>query len=105
MAERDPPATRLCYSAVGDAVSLGLTSNSNGGEAVSGDVYSAQKSKFFNIQLFKRLVSCVKAISKTTDMFGKGRKKRLILIKGLSSRKVDEFSHIQKVCVCVRVWG
>lgn len=81
-AERDPSATRLCCSAVVDSVILALTSDSNGGEVVSGDVNIAQKFKSFKIQPFIRLVPCVKATSKTTDMFGKGRKESLILIKG-----------------------
>lgn len=82
-AERDPAASGLCHPAVAHSVSSLLTSDSNRGEVVSGKVYIAQKFKLFKTQPSKRVVPCVKAVSKTTDTFGKGRKERLLLIEGL----------------------
>lgn len=78
-AERDPSASGLCHPAVAHSVSSLLTSDSNRGELVSGKVYVAKKFKLFKTQPSKRVVSCVKAVSKTTDMFGKGRKERLLI--------------------------
>lgn len=81
-AERDPSASGLCRPAVAHRVSSLLTSDSNRGEVVSGKVYVAQKFKLFKIQPSKRVVPCVKTVSKTTDMSGKGRKERLLLKEG-----------------------